>query len=108
MADQKLYDLVVTTGQYVDREGNEKREYENIGAVFQGQNGMYAIMKKTFNPAGVPSDRSSFFVNFYEPRDRNAQFQQQSRAPQQARGPAYPQQAPQDNTGADFNDDIPF
>jgi hypothetical protein len=73
MADQKVYDLVVTTGQYVDKQGNQKREYETIGTVFQGQKGMYAIMKKTFNPAGVPSDRSSFFVNFYEPRDRNAQ-----------------------------------
>lgn len=94
MADQKVYDLVVTTGQYVDKQGNQKREYETIGTVFQGQKGMYAIMKKTFNPAGVPSDRSSFFVNFYEPRDRN--------------------QAPRANgnvaTKEDeyFNDDMPF
>lgn len=94
MADQKVYDLVVTTGQYVDKQGNQKREYETIGTVFQGQKGMYAIMKKTFNPAGVPSDRSSFFVNFYEPRDRNAQ------APR-SNGNTAPQ-------GNDFNDDIPW
>lgn len=96
MADQKVYDLVVTTGQYVDKQGNQKREYETIGTVFQGQKGMYAIMKKTFNPAGVPSDRSSFFVNFYEPRDRNAQ------APRQNGNVA-----PQGNDDY-FNDDMPF
>ena len=102
MADQKLYDLVVTTGQYVDRQGNQKREYETIGAVFQGQHGMYAIIKKTFNPAGVPSDRASFFVNFYEPRDRNA-------SPQQQGGQQQRYQPPQDAaSAADFNDDIPW
>lgn len=94
MADQKVYDLVVTTGQYVDKQGNQKREYETIGTVFQGQKGMYAIMKKTFNPAGVPSDRSSFFVNFYEPRDRNAQV------PRANGNVAQPE--------SDFNDDIPW
>lgn len=93
MADQKLYDIVVTIEKYTDRNGNEKRVYETIGTVFQGQKGMYAIMKKTFNPAGVPSDRASFFANFYEPRERDGQQKQQQ--PQQA-GPA------------PFDDDLPF
>lgn len=90
MADQKLYDMVVTVGEYVDRNGNQKRQYETIGTVFQGQKGMYAVMKKTFNPAGVPSERSSFFVSFYEPRDKQEQRPQQ----------------PQSNQS--FDDDLPF
>lgn len=90
MADQKLYDMVVTVGEYVDRNGNQKRQYETIGTVFQGQKGMYAVMKKTFNPAGVPSERSSFFVSFYEPRDRQEQRPQQAQSNQS------------------FYDDIPF
>lgn len=90
MADQKLYDMVVTVGEYVDRNGNQKRQYETIGTVFQGQKGMYAVMKKTFNPAGVPSERSSFFVSFYEPRDKQEQRPQQPQASQS------------------FDDDIPF
>ncbi len=90
MADQKLYDMVVTVGEYVDRNGNQKRQYETIGTVFQGQKGMYAVMKKTFNPAGVPSERSSFFVSFYEPRDRQEQRPQ----------PAQSNQS--------FDDDLPF
>lgn len=90
MADQKLYDMVVTVGEYVDRNGNQKRQYETIGTVFQGQKGMYAVMKKTFNPAGVPSERSSFFVSFYEPRDRQEQRPQQAQSNQS------------------FDDDIPF
>ena len=98
MADQKMYDLVVTVGSYIDKQGNQKREYETIGTVFQGQKGMYAIMKKTFNPAGVPSDRSSFFVNFYEPRDRN-QPRPQGNQPSGNAG----------NQADDyFNDDMPF
>jgi len=90
MADQKLYDMVVTVGEYVDRNGNQKRQYETIGTVFQGQKGMYAVMKKTFNPAGVPSERSSFFVSFYEPRDKQEQRPQQPQASQS------------------FDDDLPF
>jgi hypothetical protein len=90
MADQKLYDMVVTVGEYVDRNGNQKRQYETIGTVFQGQKGMYAVMKKTFNPAGVPSERSSFFVSFYEPRDRQEQRPQQAQSNQS------------------FDDDLPF
>jgi len=82
MADQKLYDMVVTVGEYVDRNGNQKRQYETIGTVFQGQKGMYAVMKKTFNPAGVPSERSSFFVSFYEPRDKQEQRPQQPQSNQ--------------------------
>ena len=90
MADQKMYDMVVTVGSYKNREGVEKKQYETVGTVFQGQNGMYAVMKKTFNPAGVPSDRSSFFVSFYEPKEGRQQS------------------APASSPAQDFNDDLPF
>lgn len=91
---QKLYDLVVTVGSYVDRNGNQKKEYETVGAVFQGDRGMYAILKKSFNPAGVASEKNTIFLNFYEPRDRN----------QTPKG----NQAPANNQAEEFNDDIPW
>lgn len=93
MADTKVYDLVVTVGSYVTRDGTEKKNYKTIGSVFEGKNGLYAVMDKTFNPAGVPSDRSSIFVNFYTPRDR----MQSSASP-----------APQNQPPASFDDDLPF
>ena len=62
----KKFDMVVTTGTYTDKNGNKKNQYETIGAVFDGEKGMFAILKKTFNPAGVLSDRDSVMINFYE------------------------------------------
>lgn len=94
MADQKLYDMVVTVGSYVDKNGAEKKQYKQIGSVYQGKTGMYAVMDKFFNPAAVQSDRNTFFASFYEPKDNNQQR---------------PQQRPELQFKAqDFNDDIPW
>ena len=68
MATTKLYDLVVKTGEYTDNQGNTKGRYENIGAVMRNENGQFAMLKKTFNPAGVPSDRDTIMVSMFEPK----------------------------------------
>ena len=98
----KKYDLAVKTGSYTDRNGQEKGRYENIGSVMQGDNGPFLILKRTFNPAGVPNpqDKDSVIVSCFEPRDSGAQNSNQ--APQQASPQA--QQKKEDN----FDDDIPF
>ena len=104
----KLYDLAVPVSKYTTRDGQEKTHYENVGSVMKGDNGSYIMLKRSFNPAGVPfkegSDciivsifpsktpnenerteqnaRSSQFSN--EPRhdfDRNAQFGNSSDCP---------------------------
>ena len=93
----KLYDLAVKTGSYV-KDGEEKGRYENIGSVWKGDNGSYLVIKRTFNPAGVPfkDGSDSIFVSMFEPR----QDEQKPQSRQSSRAPA--------NTNDDYEDDIPF
>lgn len=90
----KLYDIVVVTGSYLDRQGNTKKQYKTVGAVFQNERGMYGTLDKTFNPAGISGEQNSVFLNFYEPRDR---MQNGNQAPQQQSAPY-----------ADFDNEIPW
>lgn len=94
MAAQKLYDLAVKVGEYTDQQGQAKGRYENIGSVMQGDNGMFLILKRTFNPAGVPNpdSKDSIIVSCFE---QQAQGQQQ--APQQSQ--QQNQYAPQQQGG---------
>lgn len=73
----KKYDAAVKVGEYTDRDGKTKSRYENIGTVMMGDNGPYLILKRTFNPAGVPNpdNRDSLIVSFFEPRDEQPQRQ---------------------------------
>lgn len=91
----KLYDLAVKTGSYI-KDGEEKGRYENIGTVWEGDNGKYMVLKRTFNPAGVPfkDGSDSIFISMFEPRQDEQPRQQQQR--QRSR--------PQEDDGGD----IPF
>ena len=92
----KTHDLVVKVGEYTNNQGETKSRYENIGAVMSGKDdGSYIMLKRTFNPAGVPgnADRDSILVSMFEPQNRSQQ-------PAQSSNQARPAQ--------DLNDDIPF
>ena len=84
----KIADLVVKTGEY-QKDGETKGRYENVGSMMQGDNGQFMILKRTFNPAGVPNPecKDSVIVSCFEKQENNNQQQ----APQQQ----YQQQAPQ-------------
>lgn len=85
---KKLYDAVVTTGKYTDREGKEKTRYLTVGAVFEGEKGLSLKLE------ALPTVGFNGWINFYAPRDREQKPQQQ-------------QQAPAADDGG-FGDDIPF
>lgn len=91
---KKLYDASVKTGSYTNNQGETKNRYENIGSVMEGDNGPYLMLKRTFNPAGVPgnADRDSLIVSLFKPQDG-----QQSKPA----GGGYKSSAPSD-------DEIPF
>lgn len=76
---QKLYDVVVKTGSYVNGQGETKNRYENVGYVMQGDNGQFVILKRTFNPAGVPNpeDKDSVILSMFEPQNNQQQAPQQ-------------------------------
>lgn len=67
----KKYDLVVTTGSYTNRDGIEKRQYKTIGAVWQNDKGHFMTLDKSFNPAGITSDRDTIMVSMFEPRPKD-------------------------------------
>jgi hypothetical protein len=99
---KKVYDLAVKVGEYTDGNGNNKGRYENIGAVMKGDKGPFLMLKRTFNPAGVPNpdNRDSVLISCFEPRDNGGQQQPRQQAPQQSQ--------PEPQGGDDFSDDIPF
>jgi hypothetical protein len=98
----KKYDAAVKTGSYTDAQGNQKGRYENIGTVMMGDDGPYLILKRTFNPAGVPNpeNRDSIIVSFFTPQDKQQGGQAPAQAPR-AQKPA-PKQEPE------YEDSIPF
>lgn len=61
----KKYDLVVKVGEY-----NGKGKYKNVGVMLEGERGPYILLDRTFNPAGVPSDRESIVVSMFEPKGK--------------------------------------
>jgi len=67
----KKYDLAVKVGQYTTRTGETKNRYENIGAIMEGDNGQFMFLKRTFNPAGVNSDKESILVSMFVPRAKD-------------------------------------
>lgn len=75
MGWKKTHDLTVKTGTYI-KDGAEKGRYENVGMVMTDDaGGELFLMKRTFNPAGVPNPdgKDSIIINRFELRDDNAQ-----------------------------------
>ena len=94
MAVTKKYYLAVKTGSY-QAGGETKNRYQNVGAVMEGDNGMFVVLNRHFNPAGVPFKEGSdqILVSCFEPKARDGQP-----APQRPQQPA----------GDDAGDDVPF
>lgn len=105
----KKFDLVVTVGEYTGRDGQTKREYKNIGAVMENDKGMYLILDRTFNPAGVPNpeNRGNVMVSMFEPRDRQQQGgdRQQSSGAQAGGAPGASLPG---RSGDPYDSEIPF
>ena len=73
---KKVYDLKVATSSYTGKDGKEHKNWEDIGAVMQDDNGgKYIILKTTFNPAGVPRKEgtASITVRLFPLKDNTQQ-----------------------------------
>ncbi len=101
----KTHDLVVKVGEYTTRDGQTKARYEQVGALMQGDNGPFVMLKRTFNPAGVPSDgRDNILVSAFEPRN-DGQRQQAPSGMSDRHRAGYEAQAP---FRPELDDLIPF
>jgi len=110
MATTKIYDLAVKTGEYTDREGKTKGRYQNVGAIFEKDDGgKFIMLERWFNPAGVPNpdNRSNLLLSMFPPRDSDGQPQQRQQTQQRQAAPAQ-RPAPQQQGNAPIDDDIPF
>ena len=73
---RKTHDLTIPAGQYVDKNGQTRTKWENIGAIFQTDNGKsFVTLKRTFNPAGIPLDdkgtnKDSIIINLFDANNR--------------------------------------
>src|SRR3990172_1238238 len=73
MAAKKIYDLAVATRRYTNRDGKEKSSYENVGSVLEMDDcGRMILLKRSFNPAGVPFKDGSdqVVISMFVPKDK--------------------------------------
>ena len=69
---KKLYDLVVSTGSYTNKQGEEKKQWLTIGTMFEGDKGSpFVVLKRAINLAGLPfkDGSDSVMVSCFEPRE---------------------------------------
>lgn len=106
---QKLYDLVVKTGEYQNSKGETKARYTNVGAVMQKDDGgKFLMLSRHFNPAGVPfkEGSDSILISMFEPKEQDSQGQSQQSRPQSNSQPQ--RQQPRGPSFSPDDDDIPF
>jgi len=81
----KKYDIVATLGSYTNKHGEEKKRYKNVGVVMEKDGKPFILLDRTFNPAGLQSNRDTVLLSLYEPKQEHQQDSpQQQGQPQQA------------------------
>jgi hypothetical protein len=65
---QKTYDMVVVTGKYTNRNGEEKKSYLKIGSVFTKDDG-----KMSCKIDAIPTGAWDGWVGLYTPEVRDGQ-----------------------------------
>lgn len=105
MAARKTHDLAVVIREYTNNQGETKKQWQNIGAVIEYDDGGKSLLiERWFNPAGIPGD-GSVRISMFEPRPRDGQAPQQK--PQTAR-PAQSHTNAAGQPDVAYDDDIPF
>jgi hypothetical protein len=90
----KKYDLVVVTGNYTNSMGEQKKQYKNVGIVNETDKGLYILLDRTFNPAGVPNpdNNGNVLISMFEPKGKEEP----------------PKQSNSFSSFDEFEDEIPF
>ena len=71
---KKTHDLAVKIREYTDRDGNQKAQWQKIGALMQArQGGTFIMLEAWVNLAALPrrEGSSSVLVSCFEPRDQD-------------------------------------
>lgn len=72
MSYTKTHDLSITTGTYTNSAGEKKYRSENIGNILSDGEKRILVIKRTFNPAGVPNpdNKESVIVNVWPVKNK--------------------------------------
>ena len=98
MAARKTHDLAVVVRTYTNSAGEEKKQWQNIGARIEfDDGGAQLLIQRHINLAGLPGE-GDVRVSLFEPRDRSEQGPRPTGRPPAAAPAAAP----------DYSDDIPF
>lgn len=64
--------IVANVGSYTDKDGNEKKQWANVGTLMQNERGYYILLDSFFNPAALRTgnDRSIILSVFEEDDDK--------------------------------------
>lgn len=72
MGARKVYDIAVKTRSYTDvRTGEKKGVWQNVGAVWKGDDGnLWISLSRWFNPAGIPAqgERDDISLSLFPPK----------------------------------------
>ena len=70
----KKYDLVIKNGEY-QKDGETKTKWQNVGVVMEGEKGMFILLDRTFNPAGLPNpeNRNNVLISMFSKKEDNSQ-----------------------------------
>lgn len=103
---RKTHDLAVAIREYQTNSGETKKQWQNIGAVIEYDDGGKSLLiERWFNPAGIPGD-GAVRISMFEPRPRDGQQTQQPK-PQMAKNYTNPQTGAPEVGGFD-DSEIPF
>ena len=72
---KKLYELVVCSGSYTDKDGNEKSSWLNVGSIWENNDdNQFMLLRVTFNPAAIERKNGSdcITVAMFEPKDQRS------------------------------------
>ena len=67
----KIYDVVAKTREYLDRNGEKKGNWVNVGSVWKNDEGdPWLVLNRHFNPAGLPFDpeRDTVSLSLFKPK----------------------------------------
>lgn len=67
---RKIKDLVIKTGTFKNKDGEEKGRYLNVGCIMEGDKGSFILLDKTFNPAGIQSDNGSVLIHIFDLKEK--------------------------------------
>lgn len=68
---KKLYDVVAKTREWIDKNGEKKGNWVNVGSIWKNDEGEpWLVLNRYFNPAGIPHDpeRDTISLSLFKPR----------------------------------------